>query len=319
VKDWEGRYVLANAAVAEMYGTNVESVLGKRDADFNPKQEEVEKYLRDDREVMTLQRPMHISEEPATNARTGETRWFQTVKVPLQSLDGSSQQVLGVATDITDRKQLEDQFRQAHKMEAVGRLAGGRNFALKVNGYRKSVAKYLRSLDLKIDADSYVLDAGSGTGIVTLGFQDSGFRPKKTIALDLSRNSLKIARDEFRKEKKKVDSDNIESIQGNVLQLPFDDDTFDLILTCGVLEYVSLDAGLAEMARVLKPGCKLVFIPVKPSFVGSVLELLYNFKIHPLADVKRISQHYFNIVGNHEFPVAEPMGWSKTIFLLEKK
>jgi PAS domain S-box-containing protein len=125
VKDWDGRYVLANEAVAELYGTSVDSVLGKRDADFNPKCEEVEKYVRDDREVMTSQRATFISEEPATNARTGETRWFQTVKVPLLSLDGSTRQVLGVATDITERKQLEDQFRQAHKMEAVGRLAGG--------------------------------------------------------------------------------------------------------------------------------------------------------------------------------------------------
>ena len=197
------------------------------------------------------------------------------------------------------------------------RIAEVHNLALKVNGYRKSVANYLRSLDLDIDGESLVLDAGSGTGIVTLGFQDAGFRPRKTIAFDLSLNSLKLAREQFDKEKK-IDGRNIESIQGNVLQLPFADDTFDLILTCGVLEYVSLDAGLKELARVLKPGGRLVFIPVKPSFVGAVLELLYNFKIHPLEDVRRISQRYFKLVGDHEFPTTEPIGWSKTIFLLEK-
>jgi len=198
------------------------------------------------------------------------------------------------------------------------RIADVHNLALKVNGYRKSVANYLRSLELEIGPDSFVLDAGSGTGIVTLGFQDSGFNPRKTIALDLSLNSLKIAREQFEKEKN-IDASNIEEIQGNVLELPFADETFELVLTCGVLEYVSLDAGLKELGRVLKRGGKLVFIPVKPSFVGSVLELLYKFKIHPLEDVMQISQRYFKIVGNHEFPVADPIGWSKTIFLLEKK
>lgn len=198
------------------------------------------------------------------------------------------------------------------------RIADIHNVALKINGYRASVAKYLRSLDLKINANSMVLDAGSGTGIVTLGFQDAGFRPRKTVAFDLSRKSLKIAADQFRKEKK-IDSAKIAAVQGNILELPFADDSFDLILTCGVLEYVPLDAGLREMARVLKPGGKLVLIPVKPSLVGSVLELLYKFKIHPLNDVRRIALRYFTIVGNHEFPIKEPIAWSKTIFLLEKR
>jgi PAS domain S-box-containing protein len=125
VKDWEGKYVLANEAMAQFHGTTVESLIGKRDGDFGLKDHEVEQFLRADREVISTQLATFIPEEQATCTKTGATRWFQTVKVPLLSPDGSARQVLGVATDITERKELEDQFRQSHKMEAVGRLAGG--------------------------------------------------------------------------------------------------------------------------------------------------------------------------------------------------
>jgi ubiquinone/menaquinone biosynthesis C-methylase UbiE len=196
------------------------------------------------------------------------------------------------------------------------RIADVHNFALKLNGYRRSVAKYLRSLDLEVGPDSVVLDAGSGTGIVTMSLLDSGFRPKQVVALDLSFNSLRVSREQFDKKKRYAP---IDVTQGNILTLPFDENTFDMVMTCGVLEYVNLDDGLKELSRVLKPSGKLVLLPVKAGIVGSMLEILYNFKIHPLNDVRRVSRQYFNIVGNHEFPINEPISWSKTIFLLEKK
>ena len=197
-------------------------------------------------------------------------------------------------------------------------IADVHNLLLQINGYRNSVTKYLKSLDLNLDENSLVLDAGSGTGIVTLGFEDAGFCGKKTVALDLSFNSLEIARQHFEKEKK-LDNGKISVVQGNVLKLPFADKTFDLVLTCGVLEYVPLDEGLREMARVIKTGAKLVLIPVKPSLVGSVLEILYKFKTHPIETVRKTAQQYFNILDDYEFPITEPIGWSKMIFLLEKK
>jgi len=86
-----------------------------------------------------------------------------------------------------------------------------------------------------------------------------------------------------------------------------------------VLEYVPLDTGLEELARVMKKDAKLVFIPVKPSFVGSVLQFFYKFKTHPLSAVRKEAAKRFHIVGGHRFRFTETMGWSKVVFLLEKK
>ena len=50
------------------------------------------------------------------------------------------------------------------------RIADVHNLALKLNGYKDSVAKFLKSLNLDVTPETMVLDAGSGTGIVTLAF-----------------------------------------------------------------------------------------------------------------------------------------------------
>lgn len=197
------------------------------------------------------------------------------------------------------------------------RIADVHNLAMKINGYRASVAKFLGSLDLNIDNNSLVLDAGSGTGLVSMAFYDAGFRPRRLIAVDLSLRSVKISREEFSKHQKY--SNTIDEVQGNILKMPFRDETFDVVLMCGVLEYTPLDEGLREAARVLKKGSPLVLLPVKPSVVGSVLELLYNFKTHKKSAVRSAAEKYFDVVGNYEFPISEPIAWSKTIFLLKKK
>jgi ubiquinone/menaquinone biosynthesis C-methylase UbiE len=198
------------------------------------------------------------------------------------------------------------------------RIADVHNLIMSVNGYSSSTAKYLRSLDLNLDRNSLVLDAGCGTGMLTLGFYGAGFKPKKTFAVDLSFKSLKIAREQFENDSK-TDEKNVCAVQGNVLKMPFADETFDLVLSCGVLEYVSVEEGLREFARVLKKDAKLVLIPVRPSLVGSVLEVLYKFKTHSIEETEQIAEQYFEIVNTYKFSFTEPIGWSKMAFLFRKK
>ena len=54
-----------------------------------------------------------------------EGRIFESHVQPLQDNEGEMLGVIGVALDITERKQLTDQLRQSQKMQAVGELAGG--------------------------------------------------------------------------------------------------------------------------------------------------------------------------------------------------
>jgi ubiquinone/menaquinone biosynthesis C-methylase UbiE len=196
-------------------------------------------------------------------------------------------------------------------------IADVHNLSFKVNGYRQSLEKYLVAHDLNLPDNFSVLDAGCGTGMMISALYGAGLRPFQTVAFDLSSKSLNVARKEFI-EDKKVIHNTVRCVQGNILSLPFADNSFDLILTCGVLEYVPLDDGFAEIARVLKPDGFVVFVPIRPSLIGKVLERVYSFKTQNTRQVLRTVHNHFTIVEHHKFPIVEPISWSKNLFLLQK-
>jgi len=124
VKDRQGRFILANKAVADVYGVAPDAIVGKTDADLNSNADEVESFRRIDLEVMDTLRERLIPEERITDS-TGRLRWLQTVKRPILDADGKANQVLGTAVDITNRKTIEEALKQSQeRFLQVGQVAG---------------------------------------------------------------------------------------------------------------------------------------------------------------------------------------------------
>lgn len=90
---------------------------------------------------------------------------------PLRGTGGDVQGAICTALDVTDRKQLEEQFRQAQKMEAVGRLAGGiahdfNNLLMVIQGYGDLLADRLQVGDpLRRNAEQIQMAAQRATSL----------------------------------------------------------------------------------------------------------------------------------------------------------
>jgi PAS domain S-box-containing protein len=108
-KDTEGRFTLANRALAQAYGAKADDLVGKTESDFNIREVEVLKFRNDDIEVLESELEKFIPEEEFTD-KEGKQHWMQVIKIPIISEDGNSHQVLGVATDITERKLAEERL-----------------------------------------------------------------------------------------------------------------------------------------------------------------------------------------------------------------
>ena len=133
----EGKFLDVNPALIAMLGyDSAEEVLGldpRQDVFLNPEQQS------------------RLMKEFARSGRLDdlEVRWRRkdgnaiTVRLSGRAVntpEGPDQVLEIIAQDVTERRVLEDQFRQAQKMEAVGRLAGGvahdfNNLLMVVSGY----------------------------------------------------------------------------------------------------------------------------------------------------------------------------------------
>jgi PAS domain S-box-containing protein len=121
VKDLAGRYLMINSIGARSFGLTIDQVIGKDDHDLFPPQIASE-IIEHDRRVLESGEPQTIEE---TATMRGVSRVFLTSRGVYRDAQKQIIGLVGFSRDVTELKRLEQQFRQAQKMEAVGQLAGG--------------------------------------------------------------------------------------------------------------------------------------------------------------------------------------------------
>lgn len=120
-----------------------------------------------------------------------------------------------------------------------------------------------------------VLDCATGTGGLAFKFSKITDENGSVTGLDFSSEMIYIAKQKY---------SNINFITGDVMNLGFEDNTFDISsISFGIRNVDSPLQGLSEMARVVKPGGRVVVIEFgQPRGMWSLLYNFYSKRLIPL-------------------------------------
>lgn len=157
-----------------------------------------------------------------------------------------------------------------------------------------------------------ILDVGCGTGELLYVFEN-GYKNVEAHGLDISPKML---------EKAKERTSNVEYKEGNVEKLPYDNDTFDIVVNSASFHhYENPQKALEEMRRVLKPGGKLyVLDSVRDYGPISFLPYYWDFVEAKQCYTKHLKskrfKELFKIVGFNNICAKRYFRFNFVIYLL---
>jgi two-component system cell cycle sensor histidine kinase/response regulator CckA len=193
VLDWETeKFLEANAPARALYGYTRDEFRAMTLADIQGV-EDARRFMEE----------LGQSERPASSSWRHRTRNGRAIAVDIAAhevLYGGRKAVMAVVTDITGRKHLEEQLRQAQKMEAVGMLAGGvahdfNNLLTIITGYSQLMLNNIGPQDPNRHSVEQIMKAGERAAALTkqlLAFSRHQVLQPKVLELNKLVTSLSI-------------------------------------------------------------------------------------------------------------------------------
>ena len=110
MRDYDGKFLFVNDALAKLYATTPKEMIGKTDETFNPNKEQRDFFLESTRTIMD-EFETKVIYETSTDVNSGKIRYFKSIKKPLKDKHGNLS-ILVIAHDITDLRENELQLQQ---------------------------------------------------------------------------------------------------------------------------------------------------------------------------------------------------------------
>ncbi len=141
------------------------------------------------------------------------------------------------------------------------------------SAYESLIARIKTDPQYRQDSGSLrILDTGVGTGAMSLAFRRQFTGHLELDAVDISKAMLRQARHRL-----EHPNTTLCVKQASLFALPYDDNTFDVVLAAHVIEHLpEPQVALSEIVRVLKPGGILICSLTKASLVGTLVQLVWR-------------------------------------------
>ncbi|MBI4132671.1 MAG: methyltransferase domain-containing protein [Candidatus Sungbacteria bacterium] len=179
---------------------------------------------------------------------------------------------------------------------AYGKVAGAYDAFLTLTGFKRGVEKFLGRLEWPLPSCPKILDAGCGTGLMSIWFAKR-LPDAAILAFDIDANMLRemeeiVEREEISRERLVIalgdlTNPNYLHIRGTHELAAIPENHFDAIVVSGALEHVPLAPTVERLVRLLKPGGIFFNLGVRRNPAGAVLGMVYRFRPYRLTELRR--------------------------------
>jgi len=223
----------------------------------------------------------------------------------METFGSSTHKGIGAALESKEpRRRGFAEYRQFIREHYDGLPGALTRFTGLVTGHEALAGKLIRPAAFDVRGCRRVLDAGCGNGRYSRFLLRQSDADARITAFDLSQNMLRRAR-------QRVPSERVSFAAADLTRLPYADQSFDAVVSGWVLEHLpDPRTGLRELARVLRPGGKLLLLTTEDTLLGAMCSRMWHCRTYNRAALREVCKEC-GLRWQRELWFSPVHGWLK--------